>query len=110
MVGFGDAASGSAVVWGAGCPERGADGAGRGAAGGGGGAGRADRGAAGGGGGAAPAGGPGLLEFLPAPEPGRPGGEGEGRPAGGAADAAGPGSGRAEGPSGCGPGVDGPAG
>ena len=53
-------------------------------AGGGGGAGRADRVAAGRGSGAAPAGGPGFLEFLAAPEPGRPGGwRRRRRPAGG---------------------------
>src|SRR5712691_232840 len=101
MIGFGDAASGAAVVRGAGCRERRAGGAGRGVHGGGGGAGRADRVAAGRGGGAAPAGGPGLLELLAAAEPGRPGGrseaEGKGRqPAG----TAGPAPGRAEGPSG----------
>ena len=58
------------------------------------------------------AGGPGLLELLPAPEPGRPRGEGgeEGWPAGGMAGAAGPAAGRPERPSGCEPGVGRPAG
>src|SRR5712691_9976707 len=101
MIGFGDAASGAAVVCGAGCRERGADGAGRGVHGGGGGAGRADRVAAGRGGGAAPAGGPGFLEFLAAAEPGQPRVRGEGEGKGGQpASAGGPAAGWPEGPSG----------
>ncbi len=70
MVRFGAAAYPErALVWGAGCPERGAAGVGGGSR-------CAHRWPAGRGRGVAPAGGPGLLEFLPAPEPGRPRGEG----------------------------------